>query len=220
MGTLQRRRREAAARRKAILSAARKRFFRQGYARTTMPQIAKETELAPGTLYLYFPSKDALYVELLYEGYDALATELEQAVASADSPADQAAALIDAFFTFATERPEYFDIVFFLLQREGTFWEQEFPKALVEGLYARMQRCKSVAADVLRADGRTDEEAVNRTVEAVWSMMSGVLFHFRQDQRLAEMAAEAKRTILAGVFSAGRPGEQGLTRRRRRYAGD
>ena len=47
MSIHQRRQREAEARRSAILHAARKLFWKQGYAATTMPQLATACELAP-----------------------------------------------------------------------------------------------------------------------------------------------------------------------------
>jgi AcrR family transcriptional regulator len=118
MGTAERRVREAEERRKAILAAARKVFWEKGYSRSTMPQIAAQAELAPGTLYLYFPSKDALYVELLMEGYDLLGPRLGAAARQGGDPAELGGRLIDVFFAFARECPEYFDILFFILQRE------------------------------------------------------------------------------------------------------
>ena len=119
MGTRQRRDREAKRRRQSILDAARDVFFKHGYAAATIPKVAAAAELAPGTLYLYFPSKDALYAELLAEGYETLHQRLAQSVRPGAPPRRQAEALIDAFFDFARQNPEYFDIVFFVLQREG-----------------------------------------------------------------------------------------------------
>jgi AcrR family transcriptional regulator len=52
-------------RRKAILDLAGKIFLEEPYERITMAQIAKETGLAKGTLYLYFSSKEALVLALL-----------------------------------------------------------------------------------------------------------------------------------------------------------
>lgn len=44
-----------------ILSAAATVFISRGYRRTTMADIAREMGIAPGTLYLYFDSKEALF---------------------------------------------------------------------------------------------------------------------------------------------------------------
>lgn len=46
--------------REAILEAGRKIFLRDGYANSKMSDIAGQAGVAPGTLYLYFDSKEAL----------------------------------------------------------------------------------------------------------------------------------------------------------------
>lgn len=119
MGTRERRQREAQRRRGDILNAARKLFWKNGYAGTTMPQIAAAVQLAQGTLYLYFPGKDALYAELLAEGYELLRRHLEATLAKPSLPRQAAGALLDGFLGFARQFPEYFDVIFFLLQKEG-----------------------------------------------------------------------------------------------------
>ncbi|MHC4982934.1 MAG: TetR/AcrR family transcriptional regulator [Planctomycetota bacterium] len=202
MGTAERREREAAHRRAEILSAARKLFWQQGYVGTTMPQLADATELAPGTLYLYFPSKEALYVELVFEGYKELERRLKDAVAAQAEPRGQAEALVEAFFQFAASFPEYFDIIFFVTRREGTGgWKGTFPPELVGRLYEREAACKAVAAQVLdRAwDAHLPEEK-QVALEAVWSMLSGVIFCFKGDEKFPTVAEEAKQLILAGVL--------------------
>jgi AcrR family transcriptional regulator len=52
--------------REAILASAFELFSRQGYAATTLPQIAKGAGVSPGTVYIYFSSK----LDVLYAIYD------------------------------------------------------------------------------------------------------------------------------------------------------
>lgn len=65
----------AQARRLEILEAAARVFTEQGYHGATMRAIASAAGLGTGTLYLYFPSKDAVFL--------ALVTRLEQLVLEA-----------------------------------------------------------------------------------------------------------------------------------------
>ncbi len=44
--------------------AAKRVFYTKGFAKVTMEDIAREAELSPGTLYLYFKSKDELCASL------------------------------------------------------------------------------------------------------------------------------------------------------------
>jgi AcrR family transcriptional regulator len=61
---------EQAAKRNRILSAALKLFAHEPYQAVTMDRVAVASGVAKGTLYLYFPSKDALYLGVLNDGLD------------------------------------------------------------------------------------------------------------------------------------------------------
>jgi AcrR family transcriptional regulator len=200
MGTAERRDREKEARRESILAAARELFWERGFAATTMPLIAEAAELAPGTLYLYFPSKDALYVELLFECYDDLIERLRSAGASKRSPRSRAGALIDAFVGFARDCPQCLDIIFFVLQREmGSSRQAWLDAEQLRRLEAKEATCKKAAADIL--SGMTGKRRA-ATVEAVWSMLTGVVFFWRSGPADAfeEVSGEARRIILAALF--------------------
>ena len=68
MGTQTRRQKEKDARRHQILTAARQLLFKKGLANTSVSQIAKTAELGVGTLYFYYPSKEAIFASLQREG--------------------------------------------------------------------------------------------------------------------------------------------------------
>jgi AcrR family transcriptional regulator len=64
MGIQERKKREKEGRRQQILSASKQLFSDRGFQHTTMEEIANAAELSPGTIYLYFKSKDELFAEL------------------------------------------------------------------------------------------------------------------------------------------------------------
>jgi AcrR family transcriptional regulator len=64
MGIQERKKREKEGRRQQILSASKQLFADRGFHQTTMEDIANAAELSPGTIYLYFKSKDELFAEL------------------------------------------------------------------------------------------------------------------------------------------------------------
>src|SRR5271156_2003255 len=61
---------EQAAKRERILAAALKLFAHEAYQAVTMDRVAEAARVAKGTLYLYFPSKVALYLGVLSDGLD------------------------------------------------------------------------------------------------------------------------------------------------------
>ena len=60
----ERKEKEREMRRNDIVDAAEKLFFSRGYENVTMDDIARELELARGTLYLSFKNKDDIYVAI------------------------------------------------------------------------------------------------------------------------------------------------------------
>ncbi len=99
MGIQERKERERERRRQGIMLAAKRVFTAKGYERSTMEDIAKEAELSPGTLYLYFKNKDALYASLSLRVLQYMTVRLGHALEDGSkSYADQKSALLAAMF--------------------------------------------------------------------------------------------------------------------------
>lgn len=60
-----RKRQEREARRHRIQDAARPVFFERGFARASIEDIARQAQLSVGAIYLYFKSKEDLYLSIL-----------------------------------------------------------------------------------------------------------------------------------------------------------
>ena len=58
--------------RQAILLAAKRFFLAQGASKTTMRAIAQEAQVAVGSIYTYFPNKDAILKEVLAPALQAI----------------------------------------------------------------------------------------------------------------------------------------------------
>src|SRR6187549_1054769 len=74
----ERKQQERQARRRRIQRAARTVFAERGYAKTSIEQIAREASLSVGAIYLYFRSKEDLYVSLLEETLTVFDVEMAQ----------------------------------------------------------------------------------------------------------------------------------------------
>jgi AcrR family transcriptional regulator len=91
----------AAYRRDALLKAAVRVFGESGFDSATMERIAREADVAKGTTYLYYRSKQSIYDAALGSGL----AELDERTRAA---MDQAGSLRDAIRAFITARAEYF----------------------------------------------------------------------------------------------------------------
>jgi AcrR family transcriptional regulator len=98
-----RRKESSEQRRSAILHAARAVFARKGYESTVVEDIANEAGIGKGTLYLYFPSKEQIYLAALIEDARLLDQETRRAIQAAGS-------WRDALRAFMEVRLRYFEL--------------------------------------------------------------------------------------------------------------
>jgi len=92
-------------RRQRILDAATQVFTRKGYRDAGMEDIAVEAETSKGGLYFHFPSKQALFLQLLDRMTALFIERTESAIAGEPDPVARAdAALRVVIHTFATHR--------------------------------------------------------------------------------------------------------------------
>jgi len=111
MGTLERREREKQRRRVEILATARTIFFDKGFRNTTIDDIAKASELARGTIYLYFQTKEEIYATVLEEGMDTLSTLITSSFNPDADPMTNLLAGHDAFFHFHDDFSDYYNVL-------------------------------------------------------------------------------------------------------------
>ena len=76
-------------RRAEVLETTRSLFARKGYQRTTMVAVAAASEIALGTLYQVFPSKEAMLCSLLEDYIDRLIERGRQAAAGGGGAREQ-----------------------------------------------------------------------------------------------------------------------------------
>src|SRR5438132_14251031 len=88
-------------RRLQLLDVARDRFGEKGFNATSMDEIAEAAGVTKPVLYQHFPSKRALYVELLEETGRQLLSTLADATARADSLRERVELGFRAYFRFA-----------------------------------------------------------------------------------------------------------------------
>jgi AcrR family transcriptional regulator len=117
MGIAERKAREKQIRHQQILDAAYEVFNEVGFFAATMDQIAERAELAKGTIYIYFKSKEEVYFSLLSNGLNILLALLEEMKRN-EPPADQ---LLEqtarTLFRFYKDHTSYFRI-FMTMQQE------------------------------------------------------------------------------------------------------
>jgi len=175
--TRARREREKEERRQSILRAAREVFFKHGFHRATVDDVAERAEVSKGTVYLYFESKETILAHLLLEGLDELIAELERAYAAGEPlpPDERLRRLAWAYIRFFQREPVYFR--FLMATDGGRFQEAVTPQVYQQILEASMEglnwAVRAVEQGIERgAFGCCDAQ---RAAATLWATLNGVL---------------------------------------------
>lgn len=163
-------RREAT--RQKLFTAATGLIAEHGFAATTVDAIAERAGVAKGTVYYNFPSKSALFEEVLRLGVDRLAEHLAAGAADTD---DRLAGLIRAELAFIGAYETFARVLLGEMWRSGRNW----PAA------ARLIREKAIgvyAAEIRAAQGRgelREELDAGMAATAVFGMTLTVALEWR-----------------------------------------
>jgi AcrR family transcriptional regulator len=95
-----------------LLTAAKKTLAEKGFHNTKITDIAQAANIGVGTFYLYYETKEVLFLELVKETAPALREEIERARATMTSPTEKMRVATLTFFRFAQANRELFKIIF------------------------------------------------------------------------------------------------------------
>src|SRR5882762_4097081 len=92
-----------------ILTTAANLFATQPFHKVRLDDVAAAAQVGKGTLYIYFKSKEDLYVSLVGDGFSQLVEKLR---GSADAPPkDALAEIIRQLVSFSFAHPHFFDLM-------------------------------------------------------------------------------------------------------------
>jgi AcrR family transcriptional regulator len=113
MGIHERKEREKEARREEIINAAERVFFEKGLLAATMDEIAEVAELGKSTLYLYYKSKEDLYLAVVMRGSEIMHNMFEKALSTGEPTLKLIANLGDAYYDYFKQHRNYFRMFYF-----------------------------------------------------------------------------------------------------------
>ncbi|MCK4981649.1 MAG: TetR/AcrR family transcriptional regulator [Victivallaceae bacterium] len=192
-------------RKRLILNNALILFRKNGLSGTTVRQIEKASNLAVGTIYIYFGDKNQIFCALLLEGYDLLISHLKE-TPQAGSGKNNIENGIDRYFSFAFANPEYFNLIFYTVQSngQGVLDLADKESKTYEELKKRKERCLIFVKEYVRGiRGDLSGKELENTAEVTWSMLAGVILFFSKDdkKRFDIISQQAKKMIVNSLLS-------------------
>jgi len=169
-----RREREKQERRAAIMAAAEQVIIDRGFAAASIDGIARAAGLAAGTVYLYFPNREALFQELLCSKVRLLNASVAAGMTGGRAFPETLKAVVQAMLRHFEEHRGFFEI--FVRER----LEIARGESRTEGVFAEMEAGTGVMALWLRESQRAGLlGAGDPRMMAV--ALRGLVFQFTRD---------------------------------------
>ena len=144
------------------MEAARRVMLRNGIAATTLEAVAKEVGLTKAAIYYYYPSKDALWFELVFAALESQARAVHDAVAVAETGGEALRAVVRESVTSFAPRLDDFRIAFLHGQVAGPgtvrVGKEQFARIRPLNDLAYAGAAKLLAAEWRTARGRAGVE--------------------------------------------------------------
>jgi AcrR family transcriptional regulator len=178
---------QRARRREEILNCAARVFAARGIAGTDMQAVADAAGVAKGTLYLYFPSKEELFLAAVDQGMTCLRAFVDAAVEGLSDPLEMIGRGIHAYLRFFKEHPEQVELL--ILERA------EFRDRKKSTYFAHREtgraRWDAVLADLI-ASGRARNVPPSRIDDVLSDLVYGTMFtnHFSGRHKSVDEQAE------------------------------
>jgi TetR/AcrR family transcriptional regulator len=176
MGTAERREREKLRRKMEIIDSAENVFFSKGFEASTMDDVAHESELSKGTLYLYFKSKEEVYLAIILRAMELLTRMFADAVKNEPNGLCKVRAIGETYIRFNKEYPNYYHALLYFGNME---LNPESPaaseiKAFHENKDVMNIFIESIQEGVNDGTIRNDVDPA-KTAILLWGATSGVL---------------------------------------------
>jgi AcrR family transcriptional regulator len=115
-------------RREEILAAATDVFARQGYPGTDVQVVADRLGVGKGTVYRYFPTKEALFLAAADRGMRLLKEKTNDEAAAVEDPLEKIIRATHAYLQFFDEHPEFVELI---MQERAEFRDRKRPTYFV-----------------------------------------------------------------------------------------
>ena len=158
--------------RSAILDAARAIFSRKGYSDTAVDDVAEEARVAKGTLYLYFKSKEELYLAALENDLREMSAAARKEMERSHGLREKLRAFLRVRLDFARAREDFLRI--YLAQYGTIFLKTPLSRDLVHIFKQNMRYVAKVIEEASR-NGEIGPVPAGAAAGALFDLSRGLI---------------------------------------------
>src|SRR5689334_19712072 len=107
-----------------IIQAATKVFAKKGFYNSTVSDVAKEAQVADGTIYLYFKNKDDLLISIFEESMDNFTTNVLRGMETAQGPIEKLRRFIQLHLDLVRQNQDVAQVLQIELRQSSKFMKE------------------------------------------------------------------------------------------------
>ena len=158
--------------RTSILDAARTVFSQKGYAQAAVEDVAEQARIAKGTLYLYFKSKEELYLAALISDLEAMLVKAREEVSGAPTFREKLRAFLRVRLDYCKSREDFLRI--YLAEYGSMFVKAPQNPYLVQLLRTNMRYLAKIVTEAIEK-GEIAPVPAGAVAAAVYDISRGLM---------------------------------------------
>jgi AcrR family transcriptional regulator len=179
VGLHERRIKEKDNRRRLILKSARALFFKKGFNKVTVDEIAKISELGKGSIYLYFNSKEEIYAQILLSDIDSFYQMVSVLFEKKGSALELLEEFSMIYVDFFLNESELFRILMtFMLHPDRMNLSKELNTQILEANARSIDIIGKILEKGVDSKEFSPEINIRRNQNAIWGLLNGVVSLF------------------------------------------
>lgn len=183
-------------RKEEIIKAASNLFSQKSYHDVTMDQIAEKVGVAKGTIYLYFESKENLYLGILEHTFETIESILEKEIAKEDPAPQKLKKILRLIFQFYFQNMD----VLRILTRDETRLIREHFEFTEHWRHRRIKLYRKVLEKGIK-EGSFRSANTELMALIIFGLVGSVMFFYPTDKTAGEIAEEVFSMISEGIMT-------------------
>jgi TetR/AcrR family fatty acid metabolism transcriptional regulator len=180
-----------------IIKVAAKLFSQKSFHDVKMDDIAEELSIAKGTIYLYFRSKEKLYLEILEDSYEAIEALLENEIAIDEPSPVKLKKVLGIIFSFYRRNLDVLKI----LSRDETHLIKEHFEFTEHWRLRRLKLYEKILEKGIK-EGSFSVQNLKLTALVIFGLVRSVMFFYSTEKDTTDLAEEVYYVITNGISNS------------------